>query len=123
MFKKSGPVAILLISLVVSANCAFATDGPCGDQDEAGSILCATLLVSLSPIGTTIGLTGITTQQDRAVYVAQVRDDAAEYVAANGNVPPSAVLKSALQALRQNESGATQMNDLQLAKTLVVSQN
>jgi uncharacterized protein (TIGR02448 family) len=120
MFKKLGLIALLLTAMTTSA---MATDGPCGDQDQMGTFLCGVLFVSLSPLGSTIGVTALTTNHEREVYINQVRDDAAEYVGSAGAATPSAVLKSAIETIRATTTDALGKTDLELAKFVIGSQN
>ena len=120
MLKKLGMTFVLIIALTGSA---FADGGPCGDPgDGDGPSGMCVLLLSTGPLGTSIAMSAAMSDNDgRAAYVGQVRDDAAEYVGAAGSIPPSALLKNAMDTLREKTSKAVGMTDLEIAKALISS--
>jgi uncharacterized protein (TIGR02448 family) len=120
MLKNLGMTLVLVIALTGSA---FASGGPCGDNDDSDgpSGMCV-LLLSTGPLGTSIAMSAAMSDNDgREAYVGQVRDDAAEYVGAGGSIAPSALLKNAMDSLREKTSKTVGMTDLEIAKALISS--
>jgi hypothetical protein len=119
MLKNLGIGALVL---TLSAGSAIASDGPCGDQGEAGTAGCTALIITLSPVASTFGLIVTSRSENREAYVSQVRDDAVEYVGFGGAVVPTALLKDAMTEIREKSPATTQMTDLEIAKVLTSSE-
>ena|SRR6185437_7583353 len=87
--------------------------------EGSNSPLCLPLMISTLPISPFISTTEGESANDRAVYVQEVRDDAADYVAAGGQHAASALLQDAMNAIRVKYPQAHALSDLQIAKVLL----
>lgn len=115
MLKKLS--ALLVLMLAMKSTAFAAPCNPDDDDNETGAVAECVLLMSLGPIGTSIIASTNMNNDNRQVYLNQVRDDAADYIGTNGT-DESAVLKEAINAIRSNAKYSGQ-SDIQIALDLV----
>jgi hypothetical protein len=118
--KKFGIVLVLASMALTSI--AQADLGNCArfEDDSIGCISLLTALASSGPVGTSIGLTSAFSNYDgKAAYVAQLRDDSAQYVAADGSAPATALLQDAIQTIRAQDANTQSMSDREVAIQLL----
>ena len=117
-------ISTLVVAMsLLTASSAFA-ELQCGENGDM-SPWCAILLVSTSPYTTVANLVGSTSapsiDQNREAYVNLVREDAAEFVAADGTSVAGAFLQDAIKSIRQKSTATTQMSDLEIAKLVATT--
>lgn len=117
--KNTAFLGMVILAASFNAGSALANDGTCGNESVPGMIFCSAMLVTSSPLASTIGLIESTTGQNKEALVGQIREDSAEFVGAEGLEPPSAFLNEALQSARANTPAAAKMTDLQIAEILL----
>jgi len=106
--------ALLGLVLLIATQ-AFAGEGHWCDGDNR--IQCYIITSGLITIAPTIAPSS-TTEQSRVEYVNMVREDAAQYVAADGHEAAGAMLQNVLDQVREKSTLASQMTDLSLAKLI-----
>lgn len=105
-----------LIGLVLlTATSAYAS---CGDDGTLQGNDCLLLLSLLTTLAPTIAPSGTTAQQSRVEYVGIVREDAAEFVGADGKATADAMLLDVMEQVREKAPATAQLSDLNLAKLI-----
>lgn len=101
--------------LLLTATSAFAGCGDDGTLNGNDCLLLSSTLTTMAPL---IAPTASSSEQSRLEYVGNVREDAAEFVAADGKAPADAMLANAMTQIRAKAPEAAQMSDLNLAKLI-----
>lgn len=101
--------------LLLTATSAFASCGDDGTLNGNDCVLLSSTLTTMAPL---IAPTASTSEQSRIEYVGAVREDAAEFVAADGKAPADALLAGVMNQVREKSPEAAQLTDLNLAKLI-----
>ena len=107
----------LLASASAHAECSM-------DSDEGNGFACSILFSSLmTSIAPTVAPSSSSVAENRETYVNVVREDAAEFIATNGQGVASALLKDVMNQMREKTSASNQVTDLQIAKLVAADFN
>ena len=111
MAKIAALTGILLLTATTAlADCSVWNNH--GQNTDGDCILLTSSLVTIAP---TLAPSS-SVRQDRVVYVGMVREDAAEFVGADGQEVAGAMLQSVMDQVREKAPVAAEMSDLELAK-------
>lgn len=123
--KKLGVLLALWMSISASHasvigwmdSCFDLTDG---GQNAPGCTLFLLGFTTFAPVAAPALTTsaGIT-PEDKLAYENEIREESAEYIAADGAAPAGAVLEDAILAARAMSPSAEKQTDLQIARSLL----
>lgn len=120
------------LSLLLASSTMAGTLPKCGndsgDWQGWNGVLCYLMVGGVTTIAIPLELYGTThasssRADNREEYVGYVREDAAEFVATDGNAPVDALLADVMKQVRANVPGAEQISDLEIAKLVEVDFN
>ncbi len=77
-------------------------------------LTCTFGLSTTLPLITTFGA-----PESKEAYVSQLRDDSAEFVAADGFTPASALLQNAINTIRAQDASNQGVSDLEIARAIL----
>jgi len=126
-FSTLAGLTLLLASSTMAGTLPKCQNNP-SDWQGWNGVLCYLMVGGVTTIAIPIELSGTThasssQSQNREEYVGYVREDAAEFVAADGNAPVDALLADVIKQVRLEVPGTEQISDLEVAKLVEVDFN
>ncbi len=124
--------ALAGLTLLLASSAMAGTLPKCGNDSSDwqgwNGVLCYLMVGGVTTIAIPLELIGTTHassshSENREEYVGYVREDAAEFVAADGNAPVDALLADVIQQVRTNVPDTEQISDLEVAKLVEVDFN
>ena len=103
---------ILVFGFIFLAAAAHAEECSNGALEWINCASLSTAYITLSNLGAF---------QNKAAYMAQLKDDAADYVAAGADAIDGAVLKEAIDGVRAHVASAKELSDREIAVLILTS--